>query len=128
MPDVLDWPAWASGSFWTLVIVSGAYAVGHLARLLVGARLSRLAPRTHGDWDDVLVAEVGRRIPFWAALVGVYAALPLWQLDDERQALAVTVLSAIGVASATFAVAAVATRAVSSYGPRATPAAPVSAL
>jgi len=128
MPLLADWPAWLSRTIWTLAIVGGAYLVGHLIKVVAGARLAKIARRSGGDWDDALLGEVQRRIPFWSLLVGVYLSLEHWPLNPRTQQLATEVLSALGVASATFAAAAIASRLVVTYGPRAVPSAPVSGL
>ncbi len=79
-------------------------------------------------WDDALIGEIRRRIPFWTLLLGIHLALHRWPLSPDAQRLATEVLSALGVASATFALAAIASRLVVLYAPRSVPSAPVSGL
>jgi small-conductance mechanosensitive channel len=112
---------------WTAVTLGLAYAIGHLIRAIVGSRLTAIARRTGWRWDDALVM-VTRRVPFWAVLAGAYVALRFWTLPSDDYARGVRVLSALAVLSVTFALAGVATRLVSSYGPRAATGLPVSAL
>jgi small-conductance mechanosensitive channel len=121
------WRLWPP-LLWTAVDVGVAYAAGHLVRILVNTRLAQVAARTVADWDDALVKEITRRVPFWTLLVGLYFALPRWPLSFEHYAFGVRVLSALGVISFTLAAAAVATRLVLVYGPRVTPGVPVSGL
>jgi small-conductance mechanosensitive channel len=121
-----QWPWWAVSLFWTAIIVGTTLLVGLLLRSAIGSRLSQLAKRTSSDWDDVLVAEMGRRVPLWSLLIGLYLSLRHWPIGMAAAQDAARVLSAIGVASITFALAAVATRVVVSYGPR--HAVPVSGL
>lgn len=128
MPLPVELPPWVLHLVWTGGTVAAAYALGHLIRVFARVRLTRLAARTPGDWDDVLVAEVARRVPFWSLLVGGYLSLGYWSLDPDLHRNIATALSALGVASGTFAASAVATRLVSAYGPRVEPATPVSAL
>src|SRR5262245_23401672 len=128
MSFLSDWPEWAARLFWTVVAVGGAYGAGYLLRWLIGPWLKRLTSRTPGDWDEVLVAEVKRRAPFWSLLLGAYLALPYWHLEPHRYDQIVNLLSAFAVASVTFAVAAVVTRIVAAHGLRSAPNAPVSAL
>jgi len=128
MPLLADWPAWAAGLLWSTVTIGGALALGYLLRTLVAVRLKRLASRTARDWDDTLIREVKRRMPVWSLLLGVYLALPYWDLDEHRYQQIVNLLSAFAVASVTFAIAAIASHFVSHHGPRAVPSAPVSAL
>jgi small-conductance mechanosensitive channel len=108
------------------VVVS--YVAGHLLRILVGGRLARLAARTKADWDDALVAEVAKRVPLWAVLIGVYLTLGDWPVSVEHREFASRVIAAFGVLSVTFAASAVTTRLVSTYGFRAAPGVPVSGL
>ncbi|MCC7009290.1 MAG: mechanosensitive ion channel family protein [Acidobacteria bacterium] len=125
---MVDWPEWLNALLWTAGAVVVGYLVGHLGNALLTGRLARVVRRTHGDWDDALVDEIGRRLPFWCVLIGLYVVLPRWRLPVEREVLAVTILRAIAIASATIAAATVAGRLVWAYGPRVTPNAPVSAL
>lgn len=121
-------PDWVSALLWTAAAVGASYVVGHLVRVLFGGRVAGLARRTTGDWDDAMVAEIGRRLPFWLMLVGLYLVLPRWQLDPDRARFAVSALRALGIASATVAAATMAARLVAAYGPRVAPSTPVSAL
>jgi small-conductance mechanosensitive channel len=122
-----EWPHWLRALLWTAITLGVAYGVGHVIRAVAGAKLARLAAGTAWRWDDALVV-VTSRVPFWSVLAGAYFALRHWDLGAEDYGHAVTVLSALAVASVTFALAAVAARLVSAYGPRATPGVPVSAL
>jgi len=122
------WPPWAVPLAWNVAIVVLSYVAGHLLRLLVGGRLARLAARTKADWDDALVVEVARRVPLWTVLFGIYLTLGDWPVSIEHREFALRVIAALGVLSGTFAVSAVAARVVSSYGFRAAPGVPVSAL
>lgn len=121
-------PAWVTPLAWTVVTVLAAYVTGLVVNTVVARRLERLAARTSGDWDDALVAELRRRIPFWSLLIGIYLSLANWTLSPQALQLATRVLSALGVASITIAAAAVAVRLVATYGPRVTPDTPVPAL
>lgn len=122
------WPPWAVPLLWSGLIIGVSYVVGHLLRVMVGGRLARLAARTTADWDDALVAEVARRVPFWAVLFGVYLTLGDWPVSVEHRDFAGKVIAAFGVISVTMAASAVAARLASSYGARVAPGVPVSAL
>ena len=128
MPSFADWPSWAGALFWTVVTLAAAYAVGHIVRAIVESRLRRFSARTSGQWDDALVVEFRRRVPFWSLLAGVYLALPYWPLPQAHYDTIVKVLAGCAIASITFGAAAVATGLVTSYGARVAPATPVSAL
>jgi small-conductance mechanosensitive channel len=121
-------PQWGSRLLWTGLTVGIAYGLGHLINIIVISRLGRLAKQTSGTWDDVVVAELKRRIPFWSLLVGAWMALGHWELHPETVRVATAVFSALGVASVTFALAGMATRLIASYGTRQDAAVPVSAL
>ncbi|MEO7193039.1 MAG: mechanosensitive ion channel family protein [Vicinamibacterales bacterium] len=112
------WPAWATQLLFSLLTVAGAYLVGQAIRAVALPRLGRLAARTSMVNDEVLVRELRRRVPLWSLLVGLYLSLDFWHLTRIHEDAAVRMLSAVGVASVTFALAAIATRVVVSYGPR----------
>lgn len=120
------WPAWAPDLAWTLGTIAAVYLLGYALRIVAGSRLAALAARTAAHWDDVLLGEVKRRIPLWSVLIGLYLSLPRWPMSTEAHLLATRVLSAVGVASVTFTVAAVFSRMVIDYGARAS--LPVSGL
>jgi small-conductance mechanosensitive channel len=122
-----SWPDWVPRLAWTVGTIAVFYAIGHLLRAIVGSRLARLAARTNSHWDDGLVA-VTNRVPFWAILVGAHASLRYWPLTSDDYHQATQVLAALAVASVTFALAGMATKLVSSYGPRHGDHVPVSAL
>jgi small-conductance mechanosensitive channel len=121
------WPDWATRLAWTVGTIGLAYIVGHLIKVIAGARLTRLAEQTQWRWDDALIV-VLRRLPFWSVLAGAYFSLRHWPLNVEDHVQAIKIIVALTVASMTFALASVTTKLVSSYGPRATPGVPVSAL
>lgn len=121
------WPVWVPRLAWTAATIAVAYAIGHLIRVIAGARLSRWAASTDWHWDDALVA-VTERVPFWALLTGAFLSLRHWDLGPDDQARAARILAALAVASLTFALAGLATRLVTSYGPRHGQGVPVSAL
>jgi small-conductance mechanosensitive channel len=113
---------------WTGATIGVAYALGLLVNAIVIGRLRKLAARTHGDWDDVVIAELGRRIPLWSVLVGVWIALGYWPLPDRWASFGSNAIRVIGVLSVTLTAAAIASRLVASYGPHITPGVPVSGL
>jgi small-conductance mechanosensitive channel len=123
-----DWPSWVSSLAWTLITIGLALLVGVLIRVFLAGRLVRLATRTAGDWDNVLVSELKRRIPFWSLLIGIWLSLDYWPLQTRWSVLVTRVVSTLAIASVTLLVATVATRVVAAYGPRVTPSVPVSGL
>ena len=115
-------------SLLTLLTLGGAYAAGCIARRVVVGRLAAVARGTPGDWDDILIDEVGRRVPLWSLLAGLYIAAEFWTLpprlsDATNQALFVAL-----VLSLTFAATAVVGRLASEYGSTFRHAVPVTSL
>lgn len=123
-----SWPPWTIHLFRSAITVGVAYGLGLVLNRIIASRLARLVSRTPGDWDDVLVGELKRRIPFWSLLIGGYLSLTHWPFNPELHLLLARVLSALGVASFTLAAAAVATRLAATYGPRTSPSAPVTGI
>jgi small-conductance mechanosensitive channel len=113
---------------WTVGTLGVGYAVGYLINAVLIRRLTRLAKRTQGTWDDAVIGELRRRIPLWILLVGVWVSLGYWQIPDNWLSLATSILKIVVVASVTFAAAAIAARLITVFGPRSVPGAPVSAL
>jgi len=125
MPFLNAFAPWVASLVATVVTVAVAYLAGHLFNGIVMRRLARAARHTREEWDDIVVAELRRRIPFWSLLIGGQLSLPYWNITHP---LALRVLPALGVASVTLATAAVATRLVVVYGPRTSPSLPVSGI
>ena len=119
---------WLAPLLRAVATVAGAYIVGRLLNRFIARHLARLASGTHGPWDDIIVHELRGYIPLWSVLLGLRVSLAYWPIPEQWLHLAATAISVIGFASVTFAVAAVATRLVGAYGPRAVPGVPVSGL
>ena len=128
-----DW-LFANSSAWlgplgrTLVTICVAYVTGLLVRDLLVARLVSMASRTRGDWDDIFVSELRRRVPLWSLLGGARVALGYWAMAPVWEGRAATALFVVAVASVTLALTGAASRLVSSYGSRAAPTLPVTSL
>jgi small-conductance mechanosensitive channel len=122
------WPWWGMPLLSSVLAIAIAYGVGYLVRAIVASRLTKLVKFTVVNWDDVVLDELLRRIPFWSLLIGLWLAVAKWPLSPSTHTLATRVISALGVASVTLAVAAMSSKLVRAYGPRLNPAAPVSAL
>ncbi len=129
MSAFLDqWPVWVSRLVWTLITIGISLVVGLTIRVFLAARLVRLATKTSRDWDDVLAVELKRRIPFWSLLVGLWISLDYWPVWERHPHLLPGTISTLAIASVTWLVAAVSTRFVATYGPRVSPALPVTGL
>jgi small-conductance mechanosensitive channel len=122
------WPWWAMPLLRSAITIGIAVGLGHIVRAVFRSRMAGLAARSAVQWDDILVVELSRRIPFWSILIGLWLALPHWPLLPQTHTFLTRLLSALGVWSVTMAAAAIATGLVRAYGPRASPTAPVSGL
>jgi small-conductance mechanosensitive channel len=119
---------WLTPLVRALATVAGAYLLGRLLNRFIAGYLAHLASGSRGPWDDIIVAELRSYIPLWSVLLGLRVSLAYWPIPERWLHLASTAISVIGFASFTFAVAAVATRLVGIYGPRAVPGVPISGL
>jgi small-conductance mechanosensitive channel len=121
-------PAWARPWIWTAISIGGAYLFGHLANALVLHRLIQLASRTSGAWDDIVMAELKRRVPFWALLIGIWISLGHWSLRADIRGLATSAIIVAAGASITLAIAAMLGRLMTAYQARIVPDVPVTGL
>ncbi len=122
-----EWPV-ANRLISTALTTGGAVAVGLLINFVVIRRLANLTSYTRGGWDDVLFAELRRRIPFWSLLLGLWLSLGYWPLADRWLWFVSRAIAAAGIASATLAAAATATRLVADYAAAVSPGVPVPGL
>lgn len=123
----------------TAMTTGGAIVVAMLVNFVVLRRLSALTQYTQGRWDDVLIAEVRKRMLFWGLLVGLWLSVGHWNLPqiwtwtstatkDSALLFLSRALAATLIISVTMTASAVATRLVADYGQRATHGAPVPGL
>jgi small-conductance mechanosensitive channel len=126
--DLSAWPTWLVRLFWTGITLGIAYGVGLLIDAIVVSRLARIARRSERDLDDIVIAELKRRIPFWAVLIGAWISLGHGPLGPNALDVWTKALFAVGVASVTLAASAIAVKFVAVYGPRQTPTMPVAGL
>ncbi len=103
---------------WTAGTIVSAFVIGLLINRIVVARLQRLAERTAGDWDDAVILELRRRIPFWAFLIGVRVSAVYWPLQPGTVDFISKLTAAVAVLSVTSAAAGIAVRLITSLGPR----------
>ena len=120
--------AWLRPTGQTAVTVGVAYVIGLALRDLLVVRLVRMAARTRGDWDDILVSEMRRRVPLWSLLAGFRIALGYWPLPPVWEARVGHVIYGLAVASVTLAASSGLTRMVASYGARGTSVLPITSL
>jgi small-conductance mechanosensitive channel len=121
-------PAWTVRSIWTLATLGTAWTLGYVVNAAFIGRLARLAHRSKGTWDDIIVAELKRRVPLWSLLIGAYIALGYWTLPLELRTVATRALFVCGAASVTLFSAAIVSRVVAAYGASITPTVPVTSL
>jgi small-conductance mechanosensitive channel len=112
----------------TAVTTGVAVLVAMIVNFVVVRRLTALTKYTKGSWDDLLIAEVRKRMPFWGLLVGLWLSVGHWELPVHWSTPLSRVIAAILILSVTMMLAAVATRMVSEYGQRVTHGAPVPGL
>ena len=122
--DLGGWPQSARTVAFSLLVIALAYLVGQVGKYLVITRLGALARRTPGLSDDVVVKAVGRRVPFWSLLVGVYIAAGFWVLPDKFSNVLDKALYVAAAASLTFLVAEVLVRLVRTHRSTIDPALP----
>ncbi|HUF47177.1 MAG TPA: mechanosensitive ion channel family protein [Vicinamibacterales bacterium] len=123
----MDWVVWGDRLLWTAVTVGVAWLAGHVVNLF-GLRLVTLATRTTGPWDDIVVAELRRRVPYWSLLVGVWYALRHWDLAADTQLLALQALTVLAGLSISWTAATIVSRLVRAYSSEVSTAVPVTGL
>lgn len=123
----MDWDVWGNRLLWTGLTLGAAYGAGLLVNLLV-SRLVHLAAKTSGEWDDIVVSELRRRVPFWMLLVGVWYALRHWDLAAETDLLAVRALVIVAGLSASWTAATIISRLIRAYSSGVSSAVPVTGL
>ena len=127
MPIETEFP-WLNRLILTALTTGIAVVVAMLVNFVVLRRLSALTKYTRGNWDDVLIAEVRKRMPFWGLLVGLWLSVGHWPLGTTWAWFLPTALAATLILSVTMTLAAVATGMVADYGQTATHGAPVPGL
>jgi small-conductance mechanosensitive channel len=116
-------------AIWTVATILAAYAVGLILNWLIVHRLQRLAAKTAWDWDDPIITEIRKRIPFWALLVGVTISVEYWpQLSDWWKAAIPNTTRALIVLSVTSAFAAITVRLLTVVVPRLNPQAQITGI
>src|SRR5262249_45348302 len=131
LKEFLQNPALLIGPLGRTVVTLGvAYVIGLVLRDLLVSRLTRIASRTPGEWDDILVSEIRKRVPVWFVLLGAYFSVEHWPWGAESiwRGRVVATIYALAVASFTLAASSGLTRTISAYGTRATSALPITNL
>jgi small-conductance mechanosensitive channel len=115
--QLTSWPT-LDRWIWTAVTIAAAFVIGLLINRIVIARLQKLAARTSGDWDDAVILELRRRIPFWAFLGGVRVSAVYWPLQPDTIDNISKLITAVAVLSVTSAIAGISVRLITALGPR----------
>lgn len=123
-----EWHQWLVDLARTILTIAVAYFVGVFINRIVITRLVGLARRTPGNWDDIVSAEIRRRVSSWAILAGAWLSLAYWPIPTFWRTFAADVIIAIGGLSITLAVSAIATGLVAHYAPKAAPGVPAPGL
>ena len=126
--DLGGWPQSARTAVVSLLVISIAYLLGQIGRFIVVNRLGALARRTPGQWDDAVVQAVGRRVPYWSLLVGIYIAAGFWVLAPNIGNALDKALYVAAAASLTFLVAEVLVKLVRTHGASIDPTLPTTTL
>ncbi|MEW6319496.1 MAG: mechanosensitive ion channel family protein [Acidobacteriota bacterium] len=128
MPDLTTLPAWALPIAWTLGTVAAAWALGYLIGARLVAQVPRWLPGARPAIVDTAVVALRRGLPRWTLLVGIWIAAGYWPLPPDVRLVVERAVFAIAGLSITLAIAAVAARAVDTYGEVVAPALPATSL
>jgi len=121
-------PGWAWALVWSLWVIAAGYLGGHVIKRVFRRRVAAWTSRTQGEWDDTLVADLARRVPFWGLLVGVYIASGHWALTAQSADVLNKLLFVAGALSITLFAASVVAALVRDYGQRLAGDLPVTSL
>ena len=121
-------PPWVSHATLSIAVVALSYLCAHALRWTVGRRLTMLAARTQGKWDDVLVGELARRVPLWGLLLGVHLAAGFWSLPANIENLLGKTLFVLVTVSLTLFAVTVLTKLTVLYGAVLQQALPITSL
>jgi small-conductance mechanosensitive channel len=61
-----------------LLVLALSLLLGVFLRFLVAKYLLSWAKKTRIKWDDVLIENLKRWVPFWTSIIGLYIALDMW--------------------------------------------------
>jgi small-conductance mechanosensitive channel len=109
-------PDWAVRLIMSLAAIGLGYLGGHIVKGVLRKRIAAWAKRTSSDWDDVVTAELSRRLPLWGFFVGVYIASSYWRLTPHLANVIDKTIFAATAASVTLLAAAIAATLTREYG------------
>jgi small-conductance mechanosensitive channel len=126
--DFGGWPQSARTAGLSLLVIVAAYLIGQLGKYIFINRLGALARRTSGPWTDAVVQAVGRRLPFWSLLIGIYIAAGFWVLAPNIATTLDKALYVIAATSLTLLVAEVLVKLIRTHGSTIDPSLPRTTL
>ncbi len=121
-------PFWIYQPIWSALAVLIISLMGQFLRRLVCGRLARWASQTKWKWDDAVVEALGRGIPVWSFLFGLYVATGFWEWTPYLFGIVTKLLFVMGWVSVTVVAAGLAGRLVVLYGSQFADAVPVTSL
>jgi small-conductance mechanosensitive channel len=110
------WPVSARTAALSVAVVVVAYLLGQVGKYIFVNRLGALARRTPAHIDDAVVGAVGKRVPFWSFLVGIYIAAGFWVLAPNVANALDKALYVVAAASLTLLVAEVLVTVIRTHG------------
>ena len=67
-----------------LLVLALSLLLGVILRFLVSKYLLAWAKKTRIKWDDVLIENLKRWVPFWTFIIGLYVALDMWGITVAK--------------------------------------------
>lgn len=122
------WSDWASPLAWTVGTLAATWMIGHLLGAIVMARVPRWVTGRQRRVTESASQILRKRLPWWSLLIGAWLAAGYWPLTAEGHLLVGRTAFVLGASSVTFAMAALASQSVETYGALISPALPVSSL
>jgi small-conductance mechanosensitive channel len=128
MLDTGIWSTWLSPLAWTIGTLGASWAIGHLLGAVLRSRLPRWLTGPQQRLTASALQIVRKRLPWWSLLIGAWLCAGYWPLTAEGHLLIGRAAFVLGAASATLALAALASLSVDTYAGLISHALPVSSL
>jgi small-conductance mechanosensitive channel len=126
--DFNGWPSWRAPLAGTLLTLAASWITGLAVGRMVASRVPRWLAGRQLELARSTAAVIRQRAPWWSLLVGLWLAAGYWPLPPDWHLLVDRVIFVAAAISVTLAAAAIAIRAVDTYGELIAPALPVSSL
>ena len=128
MMEIGTWSAWASPLAWTVGTLAASWVIGYLLGAVLMSRVPRWLTGRQQRLTESALQIVRKRLPLWSLLIGAWLSAGYWPLTPEGHLLVGRAAFVLGALSVTFALAALASQSVDTYGALISPALPVSSL